>query len=504
MNVLQQLLTSDIKLPSPPSIAVKILEEVKKEEGSADGLAEIIALDPALVTKILRVANSSFYGVTSKVDTIQRAIAVIGLNALKNIALSFVIANGLRDLKDNPFSFDLFWKRSVTSAVAAKELAALTDIQSEDIFPCALLQDMGIVIMYLCRSDDYLKVLDEKRQNTQNITAVEKRIFKFDHQQAGAAVLQQWGLPPNVYGPIGYHHKPQRAPDEHRAVAEILNLADQLSSIYHGSARSQKLNSLKTALANNYHIDASEVDSLIDRAAEKAVEFLSFFDIDPGDLKPFSVILQEANTELGKLNLSYEQLLLELKNAKEKAEKLSLELKTANAKLREIAYKDPLTGLFNRRYFEELLKAELNRSRRYKHPLSIIIYDLDHFKRVNDSHGHIAGDQVLKTISAEVSRVIRSTDLVARYGGEEFIILLPETCLKGALILAERVRLRIAALKIAVGKDYLRLTVSAGVASKGPGSQPCPGSALIDAADKALYQSKNNGRNKISAANIQK
>ena len=503
MNVLQKLLTNDIKLPSPPSIAVKILEEVKKEDGSADGLAEIIALDPALVTKILRVANSSFYGVTSKVDSIQRAIAVIGINALKNIALSFVIANGLRDLKDNPFSFDLFWKRSVTAAVAAKELATLTNVSSEDIFPCALLQDMGIVVMYLCRSDDYLRVLDEKRQNAQPVTAVEKRVFNFDHQQAGAAILKQWGLPPNVYGPIGCHHKPQAAPAEHRTVAQILNMADQLSSIYHGSACSQKLNTLKSTLANDHGVDEAEIDPLIDRAAEKAIEFLSIFDIEPGDLKPFSVILQEANTELGKLNLSYEQLLLELKNAKDNAEKLSQELKAANAKLREIAYKDPLTGLYNRRYFEQLLDAELNRAQRYKHPLSIIMYDIDHFKQVNDTHGHIVGDQVLKIISDEASLIIRSTDLIARYGGEEFIILLPETHLKGALILAERVRLRIAKLKIPAGKEHLRLTVSAGVASKGPNTQPCQRSVLIDVADKALYQSKNNGRNKISATNLE-
>ena len=110
----------DIKLPSPPAIAVRILEAVKKEETSFEELARIITADPALTSKILSVANSPIYALPSEVDSIQRALTVIGCSALKNIALSFVIASELRSPSDNGFDFDYFWKRSVTAAVSGE------------------------------------------------------------------------------------------------------------------------------------------------------------------------------------------------------------------------------------------------------------------------------------------------------------------------------------------------------------------------------------------------
>ena len=146
MTALKEQLAG-IKLPSPPAIAVHILEAVKKEEPSFDELAGIITADPALTSKILRVANSPIYAIPSKVDSIQRALTVIGCNALKNTALSFVIANEMRDQSEDSFDFDYFWKRSVTAAVSGELIASLIGKKSDDIFVSALLQDIGIVIM---------------------------------------------------------------------------------------------------------------------------------------------------------------------------------------------------------------------------------------------------------------------------------------------------------------------------------------------------------------------
>ena len=154
---------TDLKLPSPPAIAVRILEAVNKEETSYEELGRIISTDPALSTRILKVANSSFYGLPSRVDTIQRAMAILGCNALKNIALSFVIAKEMRTESTEGFDFEFFWKRSVTAGVSAGLIASLIGNKSDDIFVTALLQDIGIVMMYLCKPDRYLKVLDEKK-----------------------------------------------------------------------------------------------------------------------------------------------------------------------------------------------------------------------------------------------------------------------------------------------------------------------------------------------------
>ena len=121
MNSIQQQIKTGLKLPSPPAIAVRILEAINDDQSSYDELGKIISADPALASRILQTANSPFYGLPSKVDSIERATAVLGCNALKNIALSFVIAKELMSASQDAFDFDFFWKRSVTAAVSARK-----------------------------------------------------------------------------------------------------------------------------------------------------------------------------------------------------------------------------------------------------------------------------------------------------------------------------------------------------------------------------------------------
>ncbi len=160
------------------------------------------------------------------------------------------------------------------------------------------------------------------------------------------------------------------------------------------------------------------------------------------------------------------------------------------AQLKRQALKDFLTGLFNRRYFDEILRWEIEFSKRYKHPLSIILFDIDDFKCINDKYGHQFGDQVLKVIAELTKKHIRSSDVPARYGGEEFIILLPETDLKGAVKVAEKLRHIIETSPI----DGVKITASFGVTELLDGDTL---DSLIERADKALYQAKRQGKNKV-------
>lgn len=154
---------------------------------------------------------------------------------------------------------------------------------------------------------------------------------------------------------------------------------------------------------------------------------------------------------------------------------------------------DGLTGLANRRALEETLAAEIARAVRFGHELSVVLLDLDRFKETNDRHGHAAGDLLLREIGRLLRANARRGDIPARLGGEEFVVVLPETGLEGARLLAERLRAGIAGRRV----EALRMTVSCGVAALLPGDGP---ESLLAAADEALYRAKEGGRDRVESA----
>jgi len=165
-------------------------------------------------------------------------------------------------------------------------------------------------------------------------------------------------------------------------------------------------------------------------------------------------------------------------------------------RMERLATTDGLTELNNHRHFQELLAKELERSRRYRRPLSLLLMDIDHFKSFNDTYGHPVGDLVLKEIAACIRKSIRINDIPARYGGEEFVVIIPETDEKGAMVIAERIRKTIESHIIKSLDRELRVTISLGCASFPTHSEVQ--AELIESSDKALYWSKEHGRNQVT------
>lgn len=164
--------------------------------------------------------------------------------------------------------------------------------------------------------------------------------------------------------------------------------------------------------------------------------------------------------------------------------------------VKNLAVRDGLTGLYNYRHFWELLGHEVEQSRRYETPLSLLFLDLDSFKVINDTLGHSQGDAVLKTLADYLQGALRQADVICRYGGEEFVVLLPKTPFEQAIMLAERLRQKISELVIPLPERDLRFTVSIGVSSLISGMD---GEALVNAADAAMYQAKQAGKNQVCA-----
>jgi diguanylate cyclase (GGDEF)-like protein len=185
-------------------------------------------------------------------------------------------------------------------------------------------------------------------------------------------------------------------------------------------------------------------------------------------------------------------------------ERANLDLLMKNSALSEISARDSLTGLYNRWYVMEKIDSEMNRSVRHGSPVSLIMMDIDHFKRVNDSFGHSAGDRVLRSVGQVLRDSCRVYDVPGRYGGEEFCIVLPETKVGNTSVVAERIRERLESSRFDVGDDSVVVTASIGIA--GIEAVEAEGSLspamFIDRADQALYSAKHHGRNRVEMWNV--
>ena len=168
-------------------------------------------------------------------------------------------------------------------------------------------------------------------------------------------------------------------------------------------------------------------------------------------------------------------------------------LEAANTSLAQLSRTDRLTGLNNRGYWEECLKSEFARFQRSKHPSTLIMFDIDHFKKVNDTYGHQAGDEVIRATSRTLLAAIRTTDIAGRYGGEEFGVILTDTNAEQSLYLAERLRKKIEALTVQAESQEIRYTISLGIAQAS--SEMTDHTQWIAGSDHALYEAKHGGRN---------
>lgn len=209
-------------------------------------------------------------------------------------------------------------------------------------------------------------------------------------------------------------------------------------------------------------------------------------------------------TELSELSETFNRMAAALKEQRETLERTveqrTAELRQANQRLEKLAVTDGLTGVFNHRRFQEALAQEVLRSARNGRPMSVLMCDVDHFKRFNDSLGHPAGDELLRQLAAVLQGELRATDLLARYGGEEFAILLPETDKDEAVRVAERLRGAVESKLDPTERFGQKVSISIGVATwqvDGQGPQ-----ALLSAADRALYAAKSRGRNRVVAAGL--
>jgi diguanylate cyclase (GGDEF)-like protein len=272
-------------------------------------------------------------------------------------------------------------------------------------------------------------------------------------------------------------------------VAEGRNLdLDLLRGVALGGKRSQELD----LLVNSQDRDHSDYQALALVSANLSVS-------EESAQATFEVLRSHQERLEARLGrpVGLKTAALDLVENLEKALKVDDDLSQPSYwQLEQMAYRDQLTGLRNYRFFGSRLPEELQRAKRYRHQLSLIMLDIDHFKKFNDTHGHQAGNVALHHLASVLDHTVRETDIVARYGGEEFAIILPLTTKRLAHELASRIRANIESQPVALGEHHHRITVSLGLATFPRDTHTWQG--LIECADHALYQSKKGGRNRVT------
>jgi diguanylate cyclase (GGDEF)-like protein len=205
-----------------------------------------------------------------------------------------------------------------------------------------------------------------------------------------------------------------------------------------------------------------------------------------------------SRSEVGYLTEVFNDMVARLRQGREELASINETLRQKNVELHEISITDSLTRLYNRKHLMETLDREVTRSERYSHPFSLLIIDIDHFKKYNDTYGHLAGDEVLRRLASVFKETIRSSDYAARYGGEEFIIILPEISPEQGVEAAERIRRKVGEQRFEGDGEAIEVTISVGVASYPENGKDAE--TVIRNADEALYEAKKLGRNQVILA----
>ncbi|MEM6312948.1 MAG: GGDEF domain-containing protein [Planctomycetota bacterium] len=497
-------------LPSPPAVAMRVLELVESEHCSAEEIGALITQDPALAGKLLKTVNSAFYGRTTPVATVPQAVVILGLQSVQTLVLGFSLITDLRKHdKHERFNHSLFWQRSIYGATAARLIAVEANVREvEEAFLGALLRDIGMLALDCALGNEYGDVLGRAQTSDQIIDA-ELDAFGCTHADLGGALATSWKLPPSLIEPIRNHHGNDEADGTgpHDRLCDVIELADQLAETFVlPDGEEQRVALAGTEAATRLDLGPAALASVGSQIQSQAIEVATLYEVNLNEVTRYEAILNQANDRLVDRTLRSQAEATQLQEQAAQMQEKAATLEITAAKARETAAAmklaastDALTGLLNRGQLDQQFATLLAAAVRQRQPLAVAMFDLDKFKALNDTHGHPAGDAVLKHVARILKSMCGDKLIPARYGGEEMTIVMPACDRAVGLPICERIRKRIEQSTIRHEGVSLSVTASIGLAAYEPTTgykifaKP---SVLLKAADLALYHAKQSGRNR--------
>jgi len=472
------------RLPSPPGIAIRVLNLCRREDTEIQDIADTIMSDPAISARLLKYANSSMIGVTRPVTSIRDAVLRLGLRTVKVTALGFSLASPDFAPRCPHFNLSQFWEDSFLTAVTARRLAGqFYNSNREEAFTTGLLAQIGRLALAHGLPEEYRSVLQLVEAGVP-LPEAERQVLGVDHVQFGADALADWQLPSLLVEAIAHQQDEfGNEPPAEPCLPWLTYVARRLTPLFTGDrtpsapARAEA----RRIVEGDLKLDERTWQRIAQEIKSNYEDVAPLFDVGPATEVDIFDLYAEAQEEVARVGM-----VAQLERAR------ALE---DNKVLLHRATTDALTGVANRARFDERIAELVAGLRRHHGHFALVLFDIDHFKRFNDAHGHEVGDLILKHVAQAARAALREVDLLARYGGEEFAVLSPCTDRRGACVVAIRVCKSVERMRVDSHDRQLQVTVSAGLALSSDYDQIPSVEGLVADADRQLYLSKRAGRN---------
>lgn len=297
-EVLERVLSCE-RLPSLPAVALQVIELTQDRNVTVNKLADAIRNDQGLVSKILRTVNSSFYALRKPCSTIQQAIVLLGLSAVKSLALGFSLVQSVRDAACPDFDHTAYWRRGLYSGIAGKCIAgAARTGHDEECFLGGLLQDVGVLAMCQALGDEYLAVLRRAAGDHGQLIRHELAVFETQHPEIGALLAKRWKLPDELVMPIRYHERPTAAPSEYVGICQAVALGNIAADVLSAAEPAGPLKRFYTRADEWFRITPMQADDILRTIAQSVQPVARLLELNTGAAPKAEQILERAKDQL--------------------------------------------------------------------------------------------------------------------------------------------------------------------------------------------------------------
>lgn len=505
---LEQVLKSQ-QLPTLPTIAIRLLELTRDPDSEIRDFVDTVKSDPALSAKILKSANSSYFGLSSSVTTVDRAIVLLGTTVATSLSLSFSLSDEAMSSGPLAEHYRDYWMQSIVQSASAE---ALEEVGFKglgaDLFLCGLLLDLGRLALLKAVGRAYTPILDEAKTGPAVLVDIESRVLGYSHVDVGDHLMKSWKLPQSFIEAVRCHHLPasvilRKHQEANDGLCLPAAVAARAGDYFCTPAKGEALAELRELMGGAYNFTEAQITDFLARVDTRIKQAAELFNFDMSSLGEPTDLMEQANAQLAELAMREHVAKTQADARQQIIEQQKQELETRNRELQSQVLHDALTGLHNRKFFDQTLEQEVSKSIRAANAVAVLFLDIDRFKSLNDTYGHQFGDLVLARVAANLKSNLRVADMAARYGGEEFVVIVHQPTEKGIERLAERLRAGVESLEVEHNGSRVPVTISIGGAIAVPTRVDKDlARSLVAAADESLYQSKGNGRNRCTIRSL--